>query len=192
MVRVPDRSSPGSSSTCPNYPRPSGQLHRGQPAEDAGAHRAGMVLPAVLRDPARDHLQHRSRSTPSSAACSPCSARSRCCSSCPGSTPRRSARRSTARWYKLFFWIFVVDAHRARLARLAPGGRHLSAAGADRARSTTSRFFLIILPLLGLVRDAEGACRTRSPRRCLRSQGSMAHQLRAPAGRVIQPRETEP
>jgi ubiquinol-cytochrome c reductase cytochrome b/c1 subunit len=32
--------------------RPSGQLHPGQPAGDAGAHRAGVVLPAVLRDPA--------------------------------------------------------------------------------------------------------------------------------------------
>jgi hypothetical protein len=39
--------------------RPPGQLHRGQSAGDAGAHRAGMVLPAVLRDPARHHLQHR-------------------------------------------------------------------------------------------------------------------------------------
>ena len=33
---------------------PSRQLHPGQPAGDARAHRAGMVLPAVLRDPARD------------------------------------------------------------------------------------------------------------------------------------------
>ena len=41
--------------------RPSGQLHPGRSAEDAGAHRAGMVLPAVLRDPA-------GRSRPSSAA----------------------------------------------------------------------------------------------------------------------------
>jgi hypothetical protein len=32
--------------------RPPGQLHPGQPAGDAGAYRAGMVLPAVLRDPA--------------------------------------------------------------------------------------------------------------------------------------------
>ena len=41
--------------------RPCGQLHRGQPAGDAGAHRAGMVLPAVLRDPARDPLEARRR-----------------------------------------------------------------------------------------------------------------------------------
>ncbi len=43
----------------PELSRPSGQLHRRRSAEDAGPHRAGMVLPAVLRDPARHHLQHR-------------------------------------------------------------------------------------------------------------------------------------
>ena len=43
----------------PELSRPSGQLHHRRSAEDAGAHRAGMVLPAVLRDPARHHLQHR-------------------------------------------------------------------------------------------------------------------------------------
>jgi ubiquinol-cytochrome c reductase cytochrome b subunit len=35
--------------------RPPGQLHPGQPAGDAGAHRARMVFLAVLRDPARLH-----------------------------------------------------------------------------------------------------------------------------------------
>ena len=39
------------------HARPSGQLHPGQPALDAGAHRARMVFPAVLRDPAGVHLQ---------------------------------------------------------------------------------------------------------------------------------------
>ena len=34
-----------------------GQLHPGQPAGDADAHRAGMVLPAVLRHPARHPRQ---------------------------------------------------------------------------------------------------------------------------------------
>ena len=43
----------------PELSRPSGQLHHRRSAEDAGPHRAGMVLPAVLRDPARHHLQHR-------------------------------------------------------------------------------------------------------------------------------------
>ena len=45
----------------PELPRPRRQLHPGQPAGDAGAHRAGMVLPAVLRDPARDPGQARRR-----------------------------------------------------------------------------------------------------------------------------------
>ena len=38
-------------------PRPRRQLHRGQPAVDAAAHRAGVVLPAVLRHPARHPQQ---------------------------------------------------------------------------------------------------------------------------------------
>ncbi len=43
----------------PNYLGHPGQLHPGQRAEDPCAHRSGMVLPAVLRDAACDHLQHR-------------------------------------------------------------------------------------------------------------------------------------
>ena len=46
-------------------PRPLGQLHPGEPVGHADAHRARMVLPAVLRDPARDPGQadgrHRAR-----------------------------------------------------------------------------------------------------------------------------------
>ena len=80
----------------PELSRPPGQLHPGQPAVDAGAHRARMVFLAVLRDPARVHLGlHPAR--PSCGACSRCSARSCCCSSCPGSTGRRSARTITGR-----------------------------------------------------------------------------------------------
>ncbi len=41
--------------------RPRGQLHPRQPAADAGAHRSGMVLPAVLRDPSRHPVQARRR-----------------------------------------------------------------------------------------------------------------------------------
>ena len=37
------------------------QLREGEPAADAGPHRAGMVLPAVLRDPPRDPRQARRR-----------------------------------------------------------------------------------------------------------------------------------
>ena len=41
----------------PELPRPCRQLHPGQSGGDADAYRAGMVLPAVLRDPARDPEQ---------------------------------------------------------------------------------------------------------------------------------------
>ncbi len=74
----------------PNYPRPSRQLHPGQSGGDADAYRAGMVLPAVLRDPARDPEQaaRRDRAVRLDRASSP---------SCPGSTPRRCARRAIGR-----------------------------------------------------------------------------------------------
>jgi quinol-cytochrome oxidoreductase complex cytochrome b subunit len=39
--------------------RPPGQLHAGESDGDAAAHRAGMVLPAVLRDAPRHYFQHR-------------------------------------------------------------------------------------------------------------------------------------
>ena len=53
----------------PELSRPRRQLHPGQSGRDADAHRARMVLPAVLRDPARDPEQARGRA-------SRCSARS--------------------------------------------------------------------------------------------------------------------
>ncbi len=70
--------------------RPRRQLHPGQPGGDAGAHRAGMVLPAVLRDPARDPEQaaRRHRAVRVDRASS---------RSCRGSTRRRCVRRATAR-----------------------------------------------------------------------------------------------
>ena len=49
----------------PELARPPGQLHPGQPAEHPGAHRARMVLLAVLRDPARLHRSTSSSSRPS-------------------------------------------------------------------------------------------------------------------------------
>ena len=42
-------------------PRPRRQLHRGESAGDAAAHRAGVVLPAILRDPARGAIEARRR-----------------------------------------------------------------------------------------------------------------------------------
>ena len=44
------------------------QLHPGQPAEDAAAHRAGLVLHAVLLDAARDHRPDGQRASRSSSA----------------------------------------------------------------------------------------------------------------------------
>ena len=41
----------------PNCARRPAELHSGQPAADPARHRAGMVLPAVLRDPALDDVQ---------------------------------------------------------------------------------------------------------------------------------------
>ena len=69
---------------------PSRQLHPGQPAGDARAHRAGMVLPAVLRDPARDSRQAGRRA-------GDVRRHRACCSCCPGSTPRACARRRSGR-----------------------------------------------------------------------------------------------
>ncbi len=62
-------------------PRPRRQLHPGEPGRDPGAHRAGVVLPAVLRDPALDPEQarRRHRDVRLDRSCSP---------SCRGSTPR--------------------------------------------------------------------------------------------------------
>jgi ubiquinol-cytochrome c reductase cytochrome b subunit len=89
-------------------------------------------------------------SAPSSAACSPCSARSPCCSSCPGSTPRGSARRSigpgtscssgsspsmpssSAGW--------VPSLRKASMWRWRRSGTFYYFA-----------FFLIIMPILGLI-----------------------------------------
>ena len=92
---VPDRAR-GPGLLPAQLSRPSGQLHPGQPALDAGAHRARMVFLAVLRDPARLHR----RLHPAGQAVGRAGdvrARSCCSSSCPGSTSRRCARAATGR-----------------------------------------------------------------------------------------------
>ena len=75
----------------PELSRPPRQLHPGQSGGDAGAHRAGMVLPAVLRDPALD---------PEQAARRHCDVLLDRASwrSCPGSIRRRCARRAIGRF----------------------------------------------------------------------------------------------
>ena len=95
----------------PELSRPRRQLHPGQSGGDADAHRARMVLPAVLRDPARDPEQaaRRHRAVRLDRAS---------WRSCPGSTPRGCARRTTGRCIAQFFWVFVAVTRRSRLARL--------------------------------------------------------------------------
>ena len=75
----------------PNYLGDADNYIPANPGRDAGAYRAGMVLPAVLRDPALDPEQARRRDRR-------CSRRSSSWRSCPGSTPPRPARRSIVRW----------------------------------------------------------------------------------------------
>ena len=135
--------------------RPPGQLHPGQPALDAGAHRPRMVFPAVLRDP-----EARSRSTSSCrrscGACWRCSPRSCCCSSCRGSTVRRSARAITGRcssassgsWWSTCW------------SSAGPAARPPTPAVVAISQIATAYYFahfLIILPLISQVRAAAAA-----------------------------------
>ncbi len=79
------------------------QLHRGQPAEDAAAHRAGLVLHALLLDAARDHRPdgqraggHPRRSVPCWRSCAAASApRPRSRSPSSRSSPSSCSRPST-------------------------------------------------------------------------------------------------
>ncbi len=76
--------------------RRSRELHSGQPAADAARDRAGMVLPAVLRDAAlgAGHPLHQGEA---GGRHRDVRRRSSSSSSCPGSTPRRCAARASAR-----------------------------------------------------------------------------------------------
>ncbi len=77
--------------------RRAGQLHPGQSAADAAAYRAGMVLPALLRDPARRRRQlhrlgavrHRYHQRQAGGRDRHVRVDRSCSSSCPGSTARR-------------------------------------------------------------------------------------------------------
>jgi ubiquinol-cytochrome c reductase cytochrome b/c1 subunit len=169
---------PGSSSTC-RTSGPCRQLHPGQPAGDAGAHRSGMVLPAVLRDPAR-HPDKLGGVIAMFGA-------SWCCSWCPGSTPRRSVR-PTARSTQ-FFWIFVIVCDRSRLARFASGGRWIRDRFADLLTVYYFAHFLVILPLLGLFEKPKPLPATRSPSRCLARARPTSPPVRPPHRRPSKPRE---
>ncbi len=142
--------------------RPSGQLHPGRSAEDAGAYRSRMVLPAVLRDPARHHLQHhdsvhRHRADRHQARRRDCDVRldRGAVRSCPGSTRRRSVRRTIAR---------STGSSSGYSRSCASVLGYLGSRPAEGIYPLLSLIltiyyfahFFIILPLLGMVRDAEG------------------------------------
>ena len=112
--------------------RPRRQLHPGQSGGDADPHRAGMVLPAVLRDPARD---------PEQAAAA--------CIALFGSIgilaflPWLDTSRVRSANYRPLLPPVLLDLHRglrrSRLAWLQARGRRLCHRGAHPDRSITSR-----------------------------------------------------
>jgi hypothetical protein len=139
----------------PNYLGHAGQLHPGQSAGDAGAHRAGMVLPAVLRDPARHHLQHRPDRLQAWRR------------ACHVRFDRGAVRAALARHVEgalgglpALVQAVLLDLRGQRdlpgLARREACGRRLHDAGADRTLYYFA-FFLVILPVLGLDRNAEAS-----------------------------------
>ena len=131
-------------------PRPCRQLHPGRPVEDAGAHRSGMVLPAVLRDAALHHLQRRPDQL---------QARRR---ACDVRRDHRAVLPALARYLEgplrrlpplVQAVLLAVRDQRdhPRLARLAAGGRLYSPRSRRSGTLLYFAFFLVIMPVLGLV-----------------------------------------
>ena len=134
----------------PELSRPSGQLHPGEPAFDAGAHRTRMVFLALLRDPQIVHRQFPVDPRQAVGRAWRCSGRSCCTSSCRGSTARRCARRTIARLYKKFFWLLVVDV----IILGYCGGAHPSNTIVIVSQLCTMYYFahfLLILPLVSMI-----------------------------------------
>ena len=130
--------------------RPSGQLHAVRSVEDAGAHRARMVLPAVLRDPARRHLQHRADQLQAWRR------------ACHVRRDRGAVRRAVARHVEgslgglppLVQAVLLAVRHQRhvpRLARLEAGGRAGTFPLMQASTSYYFVFFLVVMPLLGLI-----------------------------------------
>ena len=146
-------------------PGPPGQLHPGQPAGDAAAHRAGMVLPALLRDPARGAGQARRRAAD-------VRLHRRSCSCCPGWTPPRCARCASARWRRPFF---AVLGGRPSSCCSGCGGKPAEEPYVTISRVATAYYFLyflVILPLLGRAGAAAAAAgEHQSPFRCCAAAG---------------------
>ena len=118
----------------PELSRPPRQLYSGQSGPDADAHRAGMVLPAVLRDPARDPEQaarrHRAVRVDR-----------RCLRSCPGSTRRGCARRNIGRSTgSSLIVFFLVVLGLGYLGSQPPEGGYVIA-----ARILTAYYFVFLL-----------------------------------------------
>ena len=133
----------------PDYLGPCRQLRPGQPAGDAAAHRAGMVLPALLRHPARDPVEafrrHRHVLLHRHPACSR-----------PGSTAAACARAKYRPIYKWFFWLFAFTC--VALGYL--GSKPPEGAYVFWARVFTVYYFahfLIVMPVVGWFENAEKA-----------------------------------
>ena len=146
---------------APNYLGHPRQLRPGQPAADAAAYRAGMVFPAVLRDPARDPEQAVRR-------------RRALVASIGGPVLRAVARYlegSVDRYrpvYRWFFWAFAVTC--VALGYL--GSQRRKAWYLILGRMFTVyyfAFFLVVMPMVGriekLARAARQHGRARAPRR---------------------------
>ena len=151
---------------APNYLGEPDNYIPANPLVTPDAHRAGMVLPAVLRHPAR-------RSPTSWAACWPCSARSPCCSSCRGSTPRRVRSCTFRPIYKWFMFVLVIDVHRAGRLRRQSAGRLVRAA-------VPARHGLLLLPLphpaAGPGQDRTASAIAAQHRRCgAQEEGGAEH-----------------
>ena len=113
----------------------------GQPAGDAAAHRAGVVLPALLRHPARHPLEavrrHRHVLGRSPSWCS-----------CRGSTRAACARPSTGRSTSGSSGCSSSPAWRSAIS--APSRRRdLTCSGRASSRSTTSRTSWSCMPIVG-------------------------------------------
>jgi quinol-cytochrome oxidoreductase complex cytochrome b subunit len=135
----------------PNYLGHPDNYIPANPLKTPGPHRSGMVLPAVLRDPARHHLQ-----------CRPDRLQAwRRARAMFGSIivlfflpwlDTSKVRSAVYRpWYKLFFWLFVADCISPRLARLACRRKASTSSWRSSATLYYFGFFLVIMPVLGLI-----------------------------------------
>ncbi len=138
------------------------------PLVDAAAHRAGVVLPALLRDPARH---------PHTSCCgvSPCSRRSSILAFVPWLDTSRVRSAKYRPIYKWFFWLFVISSVAlGYLGSKPPEGVYVFW-----ARIFTAYYFLhflVVMPIVGVHRDTHRRCRARSPSRCWARAAAAVHR----------------